>query len=150
MSTRKDILDVPAFADSQLKLLSAELVAETASTTTLLASQSPAALARAGLAVLNLVVGSQRTGLGGKLVLDLEQDSAIGTNKLVLTEHGIRVGDIVRVGKQPKGSERKKEKAAMEKKGVEGVVIRVNQKGLNVALGKEDDELDALAGKIWV
>ena len=150
MSAYVGTIDVPAFAGSQLKLLSAELAAETASTTTLLASQSPAALARAGLAIANLVVGSQRTGLGGKLVLDLEQDSAIGTNKLVLSEHGIRVGDIVRIAEQPKGSDRKKDKAVMEKKGVEGVVTRVSQKGVNVALGKEDDELDGLAGKVWV
>ena len=150
MSARRGTTAVPDFANSQLILLSAELAAETASTTTLLASQSPAALARAGLAILDLVVGSHRTGLGGKLVLELEPDSAIGSNKVVLSEHGIRVGDIVRVGEQPKGSERKKEKTTMEKRGVEGVVIRVKQKGLNVALGKEDDELNGLGGRIWV
>ena len=150
MAATRAAIDIPVFARSQLELLSAELAAETASTTTLLASQSPTALSRAGLAILNLIVSSQRTGLGGKLVLDLEQDSAIGTNGLVSSDHGIRVGDIVRVGEQPKGGEKKKDKAKMEGRGVEGVVTRVNQKGINVALGKEDDELEGLGGKVWV
>ena len=150
MAATRAAIDIPVFARSQLELLSAELAAETASTTTLLASQSPTALSRAGLAILNLIVSSQRTGLGGKLVLDLEQDSAIGINGLVSSDHGIRVGDIVRIGEQPKGGEKKKDKAKMESRGVAGVVTRVNQKGINVALGKEDDELEGLGGKVWV
>ncbi|CAD6574031.1 MAG: hypothetical protein ASARMPREDX12_006360 [Alectoria sarmentosa] len=110
--TRPTSLDPSAFATSQLSLLSAELAAETASTATLLSSHSPKNLATAGLAITNLVVSSQRTGLGGKTVLELEQDGAIGGDGL--GEHGIRVGDVVRVGEQPKGGERKKEKVAIE------------------------------------
>lgn len=142
-------VDIPSFASTQLTLLSAELAAETASTTTLLASTSPTILARAGLAILNLVVSSQRTGLGGKTVLELEQDHAIG-NTGEIGEHGIRVGDIVRVGEQPKGNERKKEKTGMEGRGVEGVVVRVGAKGVQVALGKEEDDLEGLGGRVWV
>jgi len=142
-------VDIPSFASTQLSLLSAELAAETASTTTLLASTSPSTLARAGLAILNLVVSSQRTGLGGKTVLELEQDHAIG-NTGEIGEHGIRVGDIVRVGEQPKGNEKKKEKAGMEGRGVEGVVVRVGAKGVQVALGKEEDDLEGLGGRVWV
>lgn len=142
-------VDIPSFATTQLSLLSAELAAETASTTTLLASTSPIALSRAGLAVLNLVVSSQLTGLGGTAVLELEQDPAIGNNGQV-SEHGIRVGDIVRVEEQPKGNERKQEKAEMEGRGVEGVVIRVGRKGVNVALGKDEARLEGLGGRVWV
>lgn len=142
-------VDIPSFASTQLTLLSAELAAETASTTTLLASTSPTILARAGLAILNLVVSSQRTGLGGKTVLELEQDHAIGSTGEI-GEHGIRVGDIVRVGEQPKGNERKKDKAGMEGRGVEGVVVRVGPKGVQVALGKEEDDLEGLGGRVWV
>ena len=142
-------IDVSEFASTQLSLLTEELAAETASTATLLASTSPATLFRAGLAILNLVVASQRTGLGGKIVLELEQDHAIG-NAGELGEHGIRVGDIVRVGEQPKGSERKKEKAGLEKRGVEGVVIRIGQKGVQVALDKEDDDADGIGARLWV
>ena len=142
-------VDIPSFATSQLSLLTAELAAETAFTTTLLSSTSPTSLSRAGLAILNLVVSSQRTGLGGKTVLELEQDHAIG-NAGEIGDHGIRVGDIVRVGEQPKGSDRKREKAGLEARGVDGVVVRVGQKGVQVALGKEEDEVEGLGGKVWV
>lgn len=142
-------VDIPAFASTQLTLLSAELAAETASTSTLLATTSPTTLSRAGFAILNLVVNSQRTGLGGKTILELEQDHAIG-NAGEIGEHGIRVGDIVIVAEQPKGSERKKEKAGMEQRGVEGVVVRVGQKGVHVALGKEEEDINGLGGRLWV
>ncbi|MCJ1317025.1 hypothetical protein MMC15_002346 [Xylographa vitiligo] len=146
---RSQPIDIPTFATHQLALLDAELAAETASTTTLLASTSPSTLSRAGLALLNLVISSQRTGLGGKTVLELEQDPAIGNNGEI-GEHGIRVGDIVRVGEQPKGNERKKEKAGMEGRGVQGVVVRVGVKGVQVALGREEDEAEGLGGRVWV
>lgn len=142
-------VDVSAFASTQLSLLSNELAAETASTSALLSSASPTALSRAGLAILNLVVTSQRTGLGGKTVLELEQDHAIG-NAGEIGEHGIRVGDIVRVGEQPKGNERKKEKAGMEGRGVEGVIVRVGRKAVQVALGKEEEDIEKLGGRLWV
>lgn len=142
-------VDIPAFASTQLALLSAELAAETVSTSTLLASTSPITLSRAGFAILNLVVTSQRTGLGGKTVLELEQDHAIG-NSGEIGEHGIRVGDIVRVAEQPKGSERKKEKVGKEGKGVEGVVVRVGQKGVQIALGEEEEDIAGLGGRLWV
>ena len=142
-------VDVPAFASTQLSLLSNELAAETKSTSALLSTSSPTALSRAGLAITNLVVASQRTGLGGKNVLVLEQDHAIG-NAGELSEHGICVGDIVRVGEQPKGNERKKEKASMEGRGVEGVIVRVGHETLQVALGKEEDDVEGLGGRLWV
>ena len=142
-------VDISSFAESQLSLLSGELAAETASTSTLLSSTSPTTLARAGLAITNLTLSSQRTGLGGKTVLELEQDHAIG-NDGQIGEHGIRVGDIVRVGEQPKGGEKKKEKSGMEGRGSEGVVIRVGNKGLQVALGEGREEEEAFVGKLWV
>ena len=143
-------IDIPSFAETQLSLLSAELAAETASTSTILSSNAPTVLARAGLAITNLTLSSQRTGLGGKTLLELEQDHAIG-NDGEIGEHGIRVGDIVRVGEQPKGGEKKKkEKASMEGRGSEGVVVRVGNKGLQIALGDGDGEDELLGGRLWV
>lgn len=142
-------IDITSFAESQLTLLSAELAAETSSTSALLSSTSPTTLARAGFAITNLTVSSQRTGLGGKTVLELEQDHAIGNNGEI-GEHGIRVGDIVRVGEQPRGGERKKEKVGMETRGSEGVVIRVGNKGVQVALGDGDKEGNVVSGRLWV
>ena len=142
-------LDLQEFGKARLCLLDAELTAETASTAILLASASPTRLSRAGLAILNLVITSWRTGLGGKTVLELEQDHAIG-NRGEIGEHGIRVGDIVRVGEQPKGGEKKKEKAGLEKKSLEGVVVRVGQKSVQVAIDRDEEVVNALGGRLWV
>ena len=60
------------------------------------------------------------------------------------------MGDIVRVGEQPKGNERKKEKLSMEARGVEGVVIRVGSKGVQVASEQDEGGLEELRGRLWV
>lgn len=138
--------DIPGFATTQLSLLDAELQAEVAETSSLVSQFSPAALQRAGLAILNLVLSSQRTGLGGKTVLDLELDSAVGAGDL--TEHGIRTGDIVSVQEQPSGSAKKKERNDLKIKGVEGVVVKIAASHVAVALGH--DEEDVPGGKLWV
>lgn len=138
--------DIPAFATAQLSLLDAELQAEVAETSTLLSQSSPTSLQRAGLAILNLVVSSQRTGLGGKTVVDLELDPAVGGG--YLPEHGIRTGDIVSVQEQPSGSAKKKEKSDLQSKGAEGVVVKVAASHVAVALGHADG--DVPGGKLWV
>ena len=80
-------------------------------------------------------------------MLELEADPATGGE---IGEHGIRTGDIVRMGEQPKGGERKKERAGMEGRGVEGVIVSVGLKGVQVALGREEDEVEGLGGRVWV
>ena len=87
-------------------------------------------------------------------MLELERDGAIGGGRKgdvkgdgnSVGEHGIRVGDVVRVAEQPKGGERKKE---IEDRGVEGVVVRVGAGGVQVALGGEDGG-EGLGGRVWV
>ncbi|KAL8717478.1 MAG: hypothetical protein Q9225_005285, partial [Loekoesia sp. 1 TL-2023] len=140
-------LDIAAFATVQLSLLASELAAETSQNSLLLSTHSPRTLSRAGLAITNISLSSQRTGLGGKAVLELEQDNAVGEE---LGDHGIRVGDIVRVGQQPKGGEKKVEKKSIEGKGLDGVVVRLSRRTIQVALDREDDEGDALGGRLWV
>jgi DNA polymerase alpha-associated DNA helicase A len=145
-----------AFAQTQLSLLKAEQAAEVAETTLLLSEASPSTLARAGLAILNLTPLSQRTGLGGKSVVELGLDPAVASAEKGgsdLPEHGIRTGDIVRVSEQPSGGAKKKEKSEMKGKGVEGVVTRLGERAIWVALGKasaDDDEDDVPAGKLWL
>ncbi|THZ02057.1 DNA helicase [Aureobasidium pullulans] len=141
-------IDVPTFADKQLKLLAAELNAELEETALLTATHAPSTLARAGLAVLNLAISAQRTGLGGKSLLELSLDPAIAGTETELPEHGLRVGDIVGVSEQPKGAEKKKERQDMEKKQVQGVVVKVLREIIVVALDK--DEVDIPGGKLWL
>lgn len=139
--------DIPSFATSQLSLLDNELQVELQETQLLTSLHAPTKLARAGLAVLNLTIASQRTGLGGKTLLSLGPDPAVSSNG-ELPEHGLRVGDICAVAEQPKGAERKKEREGMEKRGAEGVVTKVNKSGVTVALDKED--VDVPGGKLWL
>jgi DNA polymerase alpha-associated DNA helicase A len=140
--------DIPDFATSQLALLDAELQAELTSTSELLSHTAPTALQRIGSAILNLSVTSQRTGLGGKTVLELELESAVATADGNLPEHGIRTGDIVSVQDQPKGNERKKEIGDMRKKGVDGVVVKISSQKVSIALDDKDE--NSLGGRLWV
>lgn len=141
-------VDIPSFAGTQIALLDAEQKSEIAETSSLISAHSPSALQRAGVAITNLVVSSQRTGLGGKTVLDLAPDSAVSGDG-ELPEHGIRTGDIVLVSEQPAGSAKKREVKDLERKGVKGVVTRVRRSDVGVAL--DDDKEDvALGGRLWI
>jgi DNA polymerase alpha-associated DNA helicase A len=143
--------DIASFATAQLALLDAELQAELAETNALLSSHAPAALSRAGLAILNLNVSSIRTGLGGKTVVELGLDSAVvgKGDKADIPEHGIRVGDIVAVQDQPSGSAKKTEKRELAKNGVEGVVLRVRRENVEIVLDKEDADVPS-GSKLWM
>lgn len=139
--------DIAAFATSQLSLLDNELQAEIAETALLTSTHAPTTLQRAGLALLDLTVSSQRTGFGGKTLLELSLDPAVSSAE-ELPEHGLRVGDICAVAEQPKGAEKKKEREGMEKRGAEGVVTKAQKTSITVALDKED--VDVPQGKLWL
>lgn len=144
-------VDIPLFARTQLALLEAEQKSEIAETSALISSHAPTSLQRAGIALTNLVVSSQRTGLGGKTVLELSADPAVAAGGGdELPEHGIRTGDIVLVSEQPAGSAKKREVKELEKKGVRGVVTRVRRGDVGVALDEErEDGVGALGGRVW-
>ena len=141
-------INISNFADKQLELLAAELKAELDETALFTDTHAPCTLARAGLAVLNLAVSAQRTGLGGKSLIELSLDPAIAGADSELPEHGMRVGDIVGVSEQPKGAEKKKERQDMEKKQAQGVVVKVLRETIVVALDK--DEVDIPGGRLWL
>lgn len=145
----KEAVDIPAFARTQLALLDAELQSEIQETSALISNHSPSALQRAGVAITNLVVSAQRTGLGGKTLLELGPDGATASDSGELPEHGIRSGDIVLVAEQPAGSAKKRETKELEKKGARGVVTKVRRGDVSIALdeGKEDA---VFAGRVWI
>lgn len=147
MAATQNQLNVRDFAATQLSLLSQELQSEIDETASLITNHSPVNLQRAGLAVTNLVVSNQRTGMGGKTVLELSTDAATSTNS-ELPEHGARPGDIVLVAEQPSGSAKKKEIKDLEKKGVRGVITRVQKESLGVALNEDKDDV-GLNGRVW-
>ncbi|KAG9248829.1 DNA helicase-like protein [Calycina marina] len=133
-------VEVPAFAATQIALLEVELQSELAERSSLITNASPTALQRAGVAITNLTLVSQRTGLGGKTVVELGPDSATSNNEGELPEHGIRTGDIVIVTEQAAGSAKKREIKELEAKGSRGVVTRTGRSAVWVALDSEEDE----------
>ncbi|KAG6034568.1 hypothetical protein E4U19_005589 [Claviceps sp. Clav32 group G5] len=141
-------IDIPSFATTQLLLLDRELQSDIADTSTLLSVHTPAGLQHAGLAITNLVPSSQRTGLGGKTLLELGPDPATSSSG-ELPEHGIRVGDIVLVAEQPAGGARKREIRELEKKASRGVVTKVQRAGVYVALEEGREEV-SLGGRLWI
>lgn len=163
-------LSPQAFFTTQLSLLEAEQATEVAETTLLLSAAAPSILARAGLAITNLSVNSLKTGLGGRTVIELGLDPAYASTNLkngekgivsksegALPEHGIRTGDIVRVGEMPKGSAKKKEVTDLKDKAIEGVVTRIGERAVWVAAGKGSDQgndeqdVDTLTNsRLWV
>ena len=145
----KDAVDIPSFCTTQLSLLDAELQSELSETSSLISNTSPTSLQRAGIAITNLVLSSQRTGLGGKTVVELTPDSATSSKKSKdgdggeLPEHGIRTGDIVVV------SAKKKEVRELEEKGSRGVVTKVQRTAVWVALDGEEDDVPG-GKRMWI
>ncbi|KAK2598999.1 hypothetical protein QQS21_005533 [Conoideocrella luteorostrata] len=148
MPSSKDPIDVPSFASTQLALLDRELQSEVDETSQLISSHSPTGLQRAGLAITNLLISSQRTGLGGKTLLELSPDTANSTTG-ELPEHGVRTGDIVLVAEQPAGSAKKREVKELEKKGSRGVVTKVHRGSVYVALDDGKEEV-SFSGRVWL
>ncbi|ORY65898.1 DNA helicase [Pseudomassariella vexata] len=142
-------VDVETFARTQLALLDAELQSELQETSGLIANPSPTTLQRAGLAITNLTISAQRTGLGGRTVLELSPDSATANASGELPEHGIRTGDIVLVSEQPAGSAKKREIKDVEKKGARGVVIKVKKDAVLVAVDEEKEDV-SITGRVWL
>lgn len=150
MSPLTQSVDIPAFAGTQLALLDAELQSELQETSSLISNTSPTSLQRAGLAITNLVVSSQRTGLGGRTVLELSPDSATAGPGGELPEHGIRTGDIVLVSEQPAGSAKKREIRDLEKKGVRGVITKIKKDAVAVAVDEDKEDALSLSGRVWL
>lgn len=147
MAPNLEPVDIPTFATTQLALLDQELQTEINETSSLISNHSPTALQRAGLALTNLVVSGQRTGLGGRTVLELSPDAATGSAD-ELPEHGLRTGDIVLVAEQPAGSAKKREVKDLEKKGARGVVTKVSRGWVAVAIDEGKEEV-AFTGRVW-
>ena len=82
--TTKTAVDVSAFAATQIALLKVELQSELDETSSLISNTSPTSLQRAGVAITNLTLVSQRTGFGGKTVVELGADSATSNSKIIL------------------------------------------------------------------
>jgi DNA polymerase alpha-associated DNA helicase A len=108
--------------------------------TTLLSSLPPKRLAARGLAVVNLVIGSMRTGLGGKTIIELELDPAVANGSPILDTGDIRTGDIVKVTQ---------DKAREDSPFIEGVVVKSGSASIAVAIDEKFENTE-LQGRLWM
>lgn len=74
MPVKSKVLDRDEFVSEQLSLLEKERLAEVAEVSDAISRYSPSQLQIRGLALLNLVISSVRTGLGGKTCVLFVQD----------------------------------------------------------------------------
>lgn len=112
-------------------------------------------LAKLGLAIVNLVIDNLRTGLGGKTIIELVLDPALGDKELELGT--IRVGDIVKLDRMAKeGSNQEGEE---EESQVTGVVSKVNSKSVSVSIDEGSNDESAMnmynntandTNKVWI
>uniref|UniRef100_A0A060T056 DNA helicase n=1 Tax=Blastobotrys adeninivorans TaxID=409370 RepID=A0A060T056_BLAAD len=119
--------------------LAQEQLVDVDETSQLIKSLTPKQLALRGLAVLNLISGSMRTGLGGKVIHELEIDPAIANGDQSIDSGEVRTGDIVKVAKM-KGK---------EDEYAEGVVVKSSSKGISVALEEKYENVE-LDGRLWL
>ncbi|KAK9474282.1 P-loop containing nucleoside triphosphate hydrolase protein [Dipodascopsis tothii] len=148
--------------------LAAERAEDVAQAQTLLATLPAKALARRGLAVLNLAVANVRTTVGGGVVVELEPDAAFAPEGPDTAQAAaIRAGDIVAVERMPSATEKRRPRGAKNGRSgdgaaadtagggrrVEGVVARVGHPpgAVVVAVDERDaDQAADLDGRLWV
>lgn len=132
----------PAEAHIQrtLELLAFERDTDLAQTSLLVSKCSPKLLESRGLAILNLQACNVSIGLGGKTLVELER-----WMKGPLPSHGFRNGDTCEI--LPSGSEagkpakkgKGKEKEDVSSIGLQGVVYRVQEDKIVIALDQDKD-----------
>lgn len=151
-------------SEKLLTALAEEQQVDVIETSKILETQSPKQLAARGLAVLNLVVGSIRTGMGGRTVVSLELDSAIGGGDKSVDLGDVRTGDIVRIALQASAAGKKKALATKKgktsdsskdsdesKTSLEGVAS-VSAKSVSVVIGEDNSDILASFGdmRVWL
>lgn len=147
------MMDIEDFVQDQIAFITAERDLESADTKAATVNFSKKELERRGLAVTNLEISGSRTGFGGKTLVELEHaggtQGSAKDQQLFFT--GImKSGDIVRIEEQPAGSAKKLAMAEASKNGAEGVVSKVSDSKLTIALSHEDGELPSTNGRVWV
>lgn len=134
-------------SETLLVALAEEQQVDVIETSKILETQSPKQLAGRGLAVLNLVIGSLRTGMGGRTVVSLEIDPAIGGKELDLGD--VRTGDLVRLA--PQASSKKSKKGSDDDKTFLEGVANVNANSVSVVVEEDNDTLSSFGDtRLWL
>ncbi|EDK36972.2 hypothetical protein PGUG_01070 [Meyerozyma guilliermondii ATCC 6260] len=132
--------------------LQLEQQADSELTSEYLSSYSPKKLAKLGLAVVNLVVHGIRTGLGGKLLMELTLDPSVRGENTEFSTGSLRVGDIVRIDTMKNSTEPQKDTSDA----VDAVITKISSNSIVAAVEDDDNELGLYnntaneSTKIWI
>ncbi|KAI0080422.1 P-loop containing nucleoside triphosphate hydrolase protein [Panus rudis PR-1116 ss-1] len=137
-----------AFIDRHRSLLAKEREAEIERTSLLLSNCGPKVLEQKGLALGGLSVSSVAVGLGGKTLVELERSTAYHTSPL-FPPHTFRPGDLARIeenvsnnASSKKPSKAKKDTENKRSKAPEGVVYKVSDTRIVIAVDTSDSGED--------
>ncbi|PWN19709.1 P-loop containing nucleoside triphosphate hydrolase protein [Microstroma glucosiphilum] len=139
-------LQLQSWLQRHLTLLQRERSAELEESHLLLSSVSPRVLETNGLALCRLGVLNTSIGMGGKSLVELHRPTAYHTEP-AFPPNGFRSGDVVVIvdeagsgegddGRKKKASASKDKALASENTGVDGVVVRVAETKITIAIGK--------------
>lgn len=128
------VFQMEKFIAHQIELVETERKIDVEETLKLLSAYAPNQLQKRGVALIGLKVTGMRTGLGGKSLVDLE---LANPNILppIFPAHKITTGDIVGL------DEYKKDKPSKEVARWSGVVLRVMDAKITVAMQDMEEEL---------
>ncbi|KAJ3888666.1 P-loop containing nucleoside triphosphate hydrolase protein [Lentinula edodes] len=127
-----------AFIDRQKLLLNRERDAEVERSSLLLSNCGPRLLEQKGLALLGLGIHEVKIGLGGKTLIELERPSAYHTNP-TFPPHNLRTGDLARIEANITTKSKKQASTDTKDSTVEGVVYKVSDTRIVLAVDSEDD-----------
>ncbi|KAJ4496074.1 AAA domain-containing protein [Lentinula edodes] len=127
-----------AFIDRQKLLLNRERDAEVERSSLLLSNCGPRLLEQKGLALLGLGIHEVKIGLGGKTLIELERPSAYHTNP-TFPPHNLRTGDLARIEANITTKSKKQASTETKDSTVEGVVYKVSDTRIVLAVDSEDD-----------
>ncbi|GAN10114.1 DNA helicase protein [Mucor ambiguus] len=122
------------FIAHQIQLVETERKIDVEDTQRLLSAYAPIQLQRRGVALVGLKVTGMRTGLGGKSLIDLELANP-SILPPIFPAHKITTGDIVGL------DEYKKDRPSQKVGKWSGVVLRVTDARVTVALQELEEEL---------
>lgn len=126
------------FVDRFKNAITLEQKVDVEQTDVYLETYSTKKLAKLGLAIVNLVIENIKTGLGGKTIIELVLDPALGSDKQ-LELGSIRVGDIVRLDKMGGSKDQDNDEDKLSDD-LSGVITKVSSKA--VCLSVDEDTND--------
>lgn len=139
-----------SFLESLLQLVEKEKKIEVEETTQLIQTLKPDALQKRGLAILDLVVGKIRTGLGGKCYIDFENNSK-SYPTIQLYAHKFHIGDIVQIKEFHAQKGKTKQKKINSQENIfQALVLKVKDTKITLSLDKNDENLPNSSKKYWV